>query len=107
MRLIRWVVVVTLGEAVGFTVAAAVGVAVTGAMWGPLATLVAMVLAGSVEGALLGAAQADCLYRWRHESMWGNTEEVAPAIAAGLRELMEVTLAEVGAATAVQVRKSG
>jgi hypothetical protein len=24
-----------------------------------------MVLAGSVEGALLGAAQADCLYRWR------------------------------------------
>ena len=44
---------------------AAVGVAVTGASWGPLATLVAMVLAGSVEGAMLGGAQADCLYRWR------------------------------------------
>ena len=65
MRLVRWVLVVTLGEAVGFSVPAAVGVAVTGASPGPLATLVAMVLAGSVEGAMLGAAQADCLYRWR------------------------------------------
>ena len=65
MRLVRWVLVVTLGEAVGFSVPAAVGVAVTGASWGPLATLVAIVLAGSVEGAMLGAAQADCLYRWR------------------------------------------
>lgn len=65
MRLVRWVLVVTLGEAVGFSVPAAVGVAVTSASWGPLATLVALVLAGSVEGAMLGAAQADCLYRWR------------------------------------------
>ena len=65
MRLIRWVLVVTLGEAVGISVPAAVGVAVTGASWGPLATLVAMVLAGSVEGAMLGGAQAGCLYRWR------------------------------------------
>jgi hypothetical protein len=65
MRLVRWVLVVTLGEAVGFSVPAAVGAAVTGASWGPLETLVAIVLAGSVEGALLGAAQADCLYRWR------------------------------------------
>jgi hypothetical protein len=65
MRLVRWVLVVTLGEAVGFSVPAAVGVAVTRASWGPLATLVALVLAGSVEGAVLGAAQADCLYRWR------------------------------------------
>ena len=51
MRLIRWVLLVTLGEAVGFSVPAAVGVAVTAASWGPLATLLAMVLAGSVEGA--------------------------------------------------------
>jgi hypothetical protein len=65
MRLVRWVLVVTLGEAVGFTVPAAVGVAVTNASWGPLANLLALVLAGSVEGALLGTAQADCLYRWR------------------------------------------
>jgi hypothetical protein len=65
MRLTRWVLVVTLGEAVGFSVPAAAGVAVTGASWGPLATLIAIVLAGSVEGAMLGAAQADCLYRWR------------------------------------------
>jgi hypothetical protein len=35
-----------------------------------------------------------------YESMWGNTEGVAQAIAAGLREFMEVTLAEVGAAPA-------
>jgi hypothetical protein len=65
MRLIRWVRLVTLGEAVGFSVPAALGVAVTAASWGPLATVLAMVLAGSVEGALLGIAQADCLYRWR------------------------------------------
>jgi hypothetical protein len=38
---------------------------VSAAGWGPLPTLIVMVLAGSVEGALLGAAQADCLYRWR------------------------------------------
>jgi hypothetical protein len=65
MRLIRWVLLVTLGEAVGFSVPAAVGVAVTAASWGPLPTVLAMVPAGSVEGALLGIAQADCLYRWR------------------------------------------
>jgi hypothetical protein len=65
MRLVRWVLVVTLGEAVGFTVPAAVGVAVTRASWGALATLLALVLAGFAEGTLLGAAQADCLYRWR------------------------------------------
>ena len=64
MRLIRWVLLVTLGEAVGFSVPAAAGVAVTAVSWGPLATLLAMVLAGSVEGAALGIAQADCLFRW-------------------------------------------
>ena len=61
---VRWVVIVTLGEAVGFSVPAITGVAVAGASWGRSATFVAMVLAGSVEGALLGTAQADCLYRW-------------------------------------------
>jgi hypothetical protein len=65
MRLVRWVLVVTLGEAVGFSVPAALGVAVANASWGPVATMVALVLAGSVEGAVLGAAQADCLYHWR------------------------------------------
>ena len=33
-----------------------------------------------------------------YESMWGNTEKVADAIAAGLGESMEVELADVGAA---------
>jgi hypothetical protein len=64
MRLVRWVLLVTLGEAVGFSVSAAVGVAVTAVSWVPLATFLAMVLAGSVEGAALGVAQADCLFRW-------------------------------------------
>jgi hypothetical protein len=64
-RLFRWVLLVTLAEAAGFTVPAAVGVAVTAASSRPIMTLVAMVLAGSVEGAVLGSAQADCLYRWR------------------------------------------
>jgi hypothetical protein len=64
MRLVRWVLVVTLGEALGFTVSAAVGVAVTGATW-TVGNRRGLVLAGSVEGAWLGAAQADCLYRWR------------------------------------------
>jgi hypothetical protein len=63
-RLLRWVLLVTLAEAVGFTVPTAVGTVVTRASWGPVATLIALVLAGSVEGALLGTAQADCLYRW-------------------------------------------
>jgi hypothetical protein len=48
------VLVVTLGEAVGFTVPAAVGVAVTGASRGPLATLVAIVLAGSCGTGIAG-----------------------------------------------------
>jgi hypothetical protein len=38
---------------------------VSAAGWRPLPTLIVMVLAGSVEGAVLGTAQADCLYRWR------------------------------------------
>lgn len=64
MRLTRWVLLVTLGEAVGFCVPAAIGVAMSAASWGPLVTVLAMVLAGSVEGAALGLAQADCLHRW-------------------------------------------
>jgi hypothetical protein len=64
-RLLHWVLVVTVGEAIGFLVPAVVGAAVTAAAWAPLPTLIAMVLAGSVEGAVLGAAQSDCLHRWR------------------------------------------
>jgi hypothetical protein len=39
--------------------------ALTAASSRPILALVTMVLAGSVEGAVLGSAQADCLYRWR------------------------------------------
>ena len=43
---------------------AAVGAEVTAAGWGSLSILIVMVLAGAVEGAVLGTAQADCLYGW-------------------------------------------
>jgi hypothetical protein len=104
MRLVRWVLVVTLGEAVGFTVPAAVGVAVTGASWGPLATLVAIVLAGSVEGAMLGAAQADCLYRWRVlpvRRLWIVATSVGAAVAWSLGMLPSTVNLRWTAATAV------
>jgi hypothetical protein len=61
-------------------VPAAVGVAVTSASWGPLATLVALVLAGSVEGEVLGTAQADCLYRLRRR-WWIVATSVGAAVA--------------------------
>ncbi|MGZ4438398.1 MAG: hypothetical protein ACXVW6_12205 [Nocardioidaceae bacterium] len=55
----RWLVLVTAGELAGFCVPAAVGAATTAA---PAAvTLVLMVAAGSVEGAVLGTAQARVL----------------------------------------------
>jgi hypothetical protein len=63
-RLLRWALVVTLGETVGFAVPAAVGAGVTVAGWGSLPILIAMVLAGAVEGAVLGTAQAECLHGW-------------------------------------------
>ena len=63
-QLLRWVLLVTLAEAVGFTVPTAIGTVVTRASWEPAATLFTLVFAGSVEGAVLGSAQAECLYRW-------------------------------------------
>ena len=109
MRLVRWVLVVTLGEAVGFTVPAAVGVAVTGS-WGPLATLVAIVLAGSVEGAMLGAAQADCLYRWqvlRVRRWWIAATSVGAAVAWSLGMLPSTLNLRWTAATAVAAGVGG
>jgi hypothetical protein len=38
-QLLRWVLLVTLAEAVGFSVPTAVGTVVTRASWGPVATL--------------------------------------------------------------------
>ena len=55
----RWVAWVTVGEAIGFTVPAVVGAATVGRplqVWLP-----ALLAAGAVEGALLGAAQAHVL----------------------------------------------
>ena len=100
---------VTLGEAVGFTVPAAVGVAVTGS-WGPLATLVAIVLAGSVEGAMLGAAQADCLYRWRVlpiRRWWIAATSVGAAVAWSLGMLPSTFNLRWTAATAVAAGVGG
>jgi hypothetical protein len=56
-RLLRWVLVVTLGEAIGFMVPAVVGAGIAAASR-QLPILIAMVLAGAVEGAVLGAAQS-------------------------------------------------
>jgi hypothetical protein len=49
---------VTLGEAIGFMVPAVVGAGIAAASWRQLPILIAMVLAGAVEGAVLGAAQS-------------------------------------------------
>lgn len=82
-RLFRWVLLVTLAEAAGFMVPAA-GMALTAASSRPILTLVTMVLAGSVEGAVLGSAQADCLYRWRvlpARRRWVAATSVGAAVA--------------------------
>lgn len=62
----RWFRAVTLGEIAGFAVPAVVGALVTGPAWGllgigPLLQAAAVVLAGAVEGTVLGLAQAYAL----------------------------------------------
>ncbi|TMS00334.1 nitroreductase/quinone reductase family protein [Nonomuraea basaltis] len=62
----RWTRAVTLGEMAGFTVPAVVGAVVSGPEWGmlgigPLLQGAAIVMAGAVEGAILGLAQAYAL----------------------------------------------
>jgi len=59
----RWVAATTLGELVGFTIPALVGAAVTAAGLRQAFTVVAMVLAGTGEGAVLGWAQSRVLRR--------------------------------------------
>ncbi|HAM25335.1 MAG TPA: hypothetical protein DCP11_01130 [Microbacteriaceae bacterium] len=53
----RWILFVMVGEAVGFCVPAAAGALTAGTAWEQWQTLL-LILAGVVEGALLGAAQA-------------------------------------------------
>ncbi|MFI7444775.1 nitroreductase/quinone reductase family protein [Nonomuraea indica] len=62
----RWTRAVTLGELAGFTVPAVAGVLVAGPEWGmlgigPLLQGAAIVMAGAVEGTVLGLAQAYAL----------------------------------------------
>jgi hypothetical protein len=57
----RWFVTVTLGEFLGFAVPALVGAATANAS--PLVAAVAILVAGAVEGAALGTAQAAVLRR--------------------------------------------
>lgn len=59
----RWVAATTLGELVGFTIPALVGAAVTAAGLRQAFTVVAMVLAGTGEEAVLGWAQSRVLRR--------------------------------------------
>lgn len=63
-RLWHWVLLTTLGETFGFLVPGLVGAAVTSADWPAAPQFTALVAAGAVEGSLLGAAQAQCLYGW-------------------------------------------
>jgi hypothetical protein len=56
---LRWVAWVTVGEAVGFTAPALVGVIT--AAYSPAVSVPALLAAGAVEGAVLGAAQARVL----------------------------------------------
>lgn len=59
----RWFVAVTLGEVVGFSVPVLAGAVLAGVFWevlgiGPLLAAAALVVAGTVEGVVLGLAQA-------------------------------------------------
>lgn len=55
----RWFVAVTLGEMLGFAVPAVVAAVVAGAAWpGPLFQAAIIVMAGTIEGTILGLAQA-------------------------------------------------
>ncbi len=82
----RWVVAVTLGEVLGFAVPALVGAAVAGdpawGAWGigPLLQGAAVVMAGAVEGVVLGMAQA---YALRTALPAGGTVEWVRATAGG------------------------
>jgi hypothetical protein len=53
----RWVGLVALGEGAGFAVAAGTGVAAATTDLGPVPTLVMLLAAGAIEGALLGIGQ--------------------------------------------------
>ncbi|MFC4058198.1 hypothetical protein ACFOWE_07830 [Planomonospora corallina] len=57
----RWFAAVTLGEILGFAVPALIAAAVTASDAGPLSQAAAIVAAGTVEGAVLGLAQAYAL----------------------------------------------
>ncbi|GAA2085473.1 hypothetical protein GCM10009840_23260 [Pseudolysinimonas kribbensis] len=60
----RWIVAVTVGEAVGFAVAAAIAVVVTVSGMNPALGLLLIVSGGAVEGALLGIGQVVGLGRF-------------------------------------------
>ena len=77
----RWVVVVAVGELVGFAVPALVGILTRDAS--PRAQLVLMPAAGLVEGAMLGLAQAVVLRRaW--PALQARRWVVATSVAAAL-----------------------
>ncbi|HEU4909946.1 MAG TPA: hypothetical protein VFT17_13875 [Propionibacteriaceae bacterium] len=63
-RLLRWVLVVTVGEAIGFLVPAVVGGCGDGCGVGAVASPDRHGLGGIGGRPVLGAAQSDCLHRW-------------------------------------------
>ena len=61
----RWIVWVSAGEALGFAFPVTVGVLTATLGWAERATYPALVVAGLVEGALLGWCQAQLLRQWQ------------------------------------------
>jgi hypothetical protein len=88
-----WVAWVTAGETIGFLVPALVGAFTAGAS--AAVTLPSLVLAGAVEGAVLGAAQAHVLHRV-HPSLSARRWISATSGAAMLAWLIGMTPAVVG-----------
>jgi hypothetical protein len=76
----RWVAATTLGELAGFAVPAVVGTVVTAAGLSQALTVLALVLAGTGEGAVLGWAQSRAL---RHDLPGLRPRDWVAATAAG------------------------
>ena len=61
----RWIVWVSAGETLGFAFPAAVGVLTAALGWAERVTYPVLVVAGLLEGVLLGWCQAQLLRRWQ------------------------------------------
>ena len=86
----RWIVLVSAGEAAGFLAPIAAGVVVAASEVPALAGLLLLVVAGGVEGAMLGAAQSTAILGRPHRRWVGASS--AGAAAAWLLGMLPSTL---------------